>query len=104
VATATLVRRDGTTATVTAPSLALGCNTGNLHLKNGQTISLERVASIRYNAINLDDASADGVVELLDGRQLTDPIDTWNCPIHGTTDLGPIDIQLNDIQRIDLNR
>jgi hypothetical protein len=29
-----------TTATVKATSPALACNTGNLHLKNGETISL----------------------------------------------------------------
>jgi hypothetical protein len=104
VATATLARRDGTTATVRATSLALACNTGNVHFENGQTISLELVASIQFDAINPDNSSADGVVKLLDGRELTDPIDTWNCPIHGTTELGPIDIQLDDIQRIDLNR
>jgi hypothetical protein len=104
VATATLERRDGTTATVNATSLALACNTGNLRFENGQTISLELVASIQFDAINPDNSSADGVVKLLDGRELTDPIDTWNCPIHGTTELGPIDIQLDDIQRIDLNR
>jgi hypothetical protein len=104
VATATLERQDGTSASVKASSVALACDTGNLHFKNGQTISLELVESIRFDAINIDNRSADGVVKLLDGRELTDPIDTWNCPIHGTTELGPIDIQLEDIQRIDFSR
>ena len=103
-ATATLVRKDGTSATVKAPTVGLACATENLAFKNGQRVSLERVRSIRFDAIYLENSSADGVVTLLDGRELTDPIHTWNCPITGTNELGSIEIQLKDIKRIDFQR
>lgn len=103
-ATATLVRQDGTSATVRAPTVGLACATERLAFKNGQRIGLERVRSIRFDAIYLENSSADGAVTLLDGRELTDPIDTWNCPISGTNELGPIEIQLKDIKRIDFHR
>lgn len=103
-ATATLVRKDGTSAKVKAATVSLACNPGNLAFKNGQRVSLDLVRSIDFSAVYLENASADGVVTLLDGRQLTDPIHTWNCPISGTSDLGRLDIQLEDIDRIDFHR
>lgn len=103
-ATATFVRKDGTSATVRAPTVALACATEHLAFKNGQRVSLERVRSIRFDAIYLENSSADGVVTLLDGRELMDPIDTWNCPVTGTNELGSLEIQLKDIKRIDFHR
>jgi len=103
-ATATLARKDGTSATVKAPTVGLACATEVLVFKNGQRVSLERVRSIRFDAIYLENASADGLVTLLDGRELSDPIYTWNCPITGTTELGPLQIALKDIKRIDFHR
>ena len=103
-ATATLVRRDGTSATVKAPTVGLACATESLAFKNGQRVRLELVRSIRFDAIYTENASADGVVTLLDGRELTDPIHTWNCPVTGATELGPIEIKLADIRRIDFRR
>jgi hypothetical protein len=103
-ATATLVRNDGTSATVKAPTVGLACATESLTFKNGQRIALERVRSIRFDAIYMENGSADGVVTLLDGRELADPIHTWNCPVSGTSELGPLVIELKDIQRIDFNR
>jgi hypothetical protein len=103
-ATATLVRKDGTSATVKAPTVGLTCSTENLQFKNGQRLSLERVRSIQFDTIYLENASADGSVTLLDGRELKDPIYTWNCPIMGTTELGPLQIELKDIKRIDFHR
>ena len=103
-ATATLVRMDGTSTIVKAPTVGLACDTENLAFKNGQRISLERVRSIQFDAIYLENSSADGLVTLLDGRELIDPIHTWNCPVSGTNELGPIQIQLKDIKRIDFHR
>ena len=103
-ATATLVRRDGTSATVKAPTVGLTCTSGTLVFENGQQVSLELVRSIRFDAIYVENTSADGVVTLLDGRELTDPIHTWNCPITGANELGPVTIQLGDIRRIDFHR
>jgi hypothetical protein len=103
-ATATLVRKDGTTGTVSAPTVGVACATERLTFKNGQRISLDQVRSIRFDAIYLESSSANGVVTLLDGRELTDPIDTWNCPVTGTNELGPLEIQLKDIRRIDFHR
>jgi hypothetical protein len=104
VAFATLERVDGTTAVVKASSVRLACTTDTLKFMNGQTISLDRVESVRFDAVFLDDASANGAVMLLDGRELTDPIHTWNCPVGGTTELGPLEIPLEDIKRIDFSR
>lgn len=103
-ATATLVRQDGSSATVRAPTVGLACATESLVFKNGQSVSLDRVRSIQFNAIYLQNASADGVVTLLDGRELTDPIHTWNCPVTGANELGSLAIQLRDIKRIDFLR
>src|SRR5688572_16676649 len=87
-ATATLVRKDGTGTTVKAPTVALACATEELQFKNGQRISLQRVRSIQFDAVFSDYSSADGVVTLLDGQTLTDPIHTWNCPVTGANELG----------------
>ena len=103
-ATVTLLRKDGTSATVKAPTVGLACNPGVLKFENGQTVSLELVRSIQFDAIFLENSSADGAVTLLDGRELTDPIDTWNCPVSGTNELGPVQIKLEDIKRIDFHR
>jgi hypothetical protein len=103
-ATATLVRQDGSSATVKAATVGLACTTETLAFKNGQRVKLELVRSIQFNAIYLENASADGVVTLLDGRELTDPIHTWNCPITGANELGKLEIKLNDIKRIDFHR
>ena len=103
-ATATFVRRDGTSATVKAPTVGLACATETLAFKNGQKVDLELVRSIRFDAIYTENASADGVVTLLDGRALTDPIHTWNCPVTGANELGPLEIKLADIERIDVHR
>ena len=103
-ATATFVRRDGTSATVKAPTVGLACATERLSFKNGQRVDLELVRSIRFDAIYTESSSADGVVTLLDGRELTDPIHTWNCPVTGANELGPLKVQLADIRRIDFHR
>lgn len=103
-ATATLVRKDGTSTTVKAPTVGLACDTQNLVFKNGQRVSLERVRVIEFDAIYVENSSADGVVTLLDGRQVTDAIHTWNCPISGANELGPVEIGLEDIERIDFHR
>jgi hypothetical protein len=103
-ATATLVRKDGTSATVKAPTVGLACATENLVFKNGQRVSLQLVRSIQFDAMYFENSSADGVVTLLDGRQLTDPIHTWNCPVTGSNELGPLAIQLAEIKRIDFHR
>ncbi|QCU77582.1 hypothetical protein E7744_04625 [Citricoccus sp. SGAir0253] len=103
-ATADLVRRDGTTTRVKAPTVGLSCDTETLTFENGQRVALETVRSIRFDAVYLDSASADGVVTLLDGRELTDPIDTWNCPVTGQNELGSVQVELEDIRRIDFHR
>jgi hypothetical protein len=103
-ATATLTRKDGTSATVKAPTVGLACDTGTLAFENGQRVSLELVRSIRFDAIYTENSSADGVVTLLDGREQTDPIHTWNCPVTGATELGPLEVKLADIKRIDFHR
>lgn len=103
-ATATLVRQDGTSATVKAPTVGLTCATETVVFKNGQRVSLELVRSIQFDAIYVENSSADGVVTLLDGRELTDPIHTWNCPVTGANELGSLAIQLGDIKRIDFHR
>jgi hypothetical protein len=103
-ATAIFERRDGTVATVTASSVMLACDTGNLRFENGQTISLQIVESVRFDSVDMDSATAAGAVTLLDRRELTDPIFTWNCPVSGITDLGSLSIKLEDIRRIDFRR
>lgn len=103
-ATATFVRRDGTSVTVKAPTVGLACATETLAFKNGQRVGLNLVRSIRFDAIYTENSSADGVVTLLDGRELTDPIHTWNCPVTGANELGRLEIQLVDIGRIDFHR
>ena len=102
--TAVLVRRDGTSATVKAATVGLACSEGNVQFKNGQRVSMELVGSIAFDAVYTENASADGVVTLLDGRELTDPIHTWNCPVSGANELGPLSIPLTDIKRIDFRR
>jgi hypothetical protein len=103
-ADADLVRRDGTSTTVKAATVALACETGSLHFKNGQQISLETVGTIRFDAIYTDSASADGLVTLLSGQELTDPIYTWNCPVSAENKLGRVQIELQDIRRIEFHR
>jgi len=103
-ATATLVRKDGTSATVNASSVRLACGSENLGFENGQQISLQLVRSIQFDAIYMTTGSADAVVTLLDGQQLTDAIRTRNCPVHGENELGQLDIGLEDIERIDFRR
>ena len=104
MATALLVRDDGTTTTVKAQTVSLACDTGTLKFENGQTVSLDLVDSVRFDTVYLATATADGEVTLLDGHSLTDPIYTWNCPITGTNELGTVSIDLNDIERIAFQR
>lgn len=101
---ATLVRQDGTSATVKAPTVGLACATETLIFENGQRVNLQLVRSIQFDAIYFENSSADGIVTLLDGRELTDPIHTWNCPVTGTNELGSVSIELVDIKRIDFHR
>jgi hypothetical protein len=103
-ATATLVRNDGTRTTVKAATVTIACEAENLTFENGQRLSLERVRNVRFDAIYYENSSADGVVTLLDGRRLTDPIHTWNCPVSGTSDLGALDVDLEEIRRIEFHR
>ncbi len=103
-ATADLVRQDGTSTTVKATTVGLACDTGSLALENGQRIRLEIVRSIRFDAVHTDSASADGVVTLLDGRGLTEPLHTWNCPVLAQNELGRVEIALEDIHRIEFHR
>ena len=103
-ATATFVRHDGTKTTVKAATVYLACEQGVIAFKNGQRVDLKVVSDIRYDSIHPDNASADGVVTLLDGRLLTDSIHTWNCPVVGSNDLGAVEIELDDIDRIRFNR
>ena len=103
-ATAALVRKDGSSATVKAPTVGLACATEALVFENGQRISLELVRSIRFDAVYFENSGADGVVTLLDGRELTDPIHTWNCPVTGANELGSVEIKLQDIKRVEFHR
>jgi len=103
-ATATLVRRDGTSTDVKASTVGLACNTEVVGFENGQDVSLELVRSIEIDAVYAENSSADAVVTLLDGRELTDPVDTWNCPVTGTNELGFVEIRLEDIARIEFKR
>ena len=103
-ATADLVRQDGTRTTVKAATVGLACDTETLTFENGQKISLEIVRSIQFEAIYTDNSSADGKVQLLDGRELTDPIHTWNCPVMAQNELGPVEIKLENIHRIEFHR
>ena len=103
-ATATFVRQDGTQTTVKAATVYLACEQGVIEFKNGQRVDLKLVRDIGYDSIYLDNASADGVVTLLDGRRLTYSIHTWNCPVVGSNDLGTVEIELDDIKRIQFNR
>ncbi|WP_336716419.1 hypothetical protein [Arthrobacter sp. USHLN218] len=103
-AEADLVRRDGTSTTVKASTVALACTTGSLQFENGQQISLEKVRTIRFDAIYTDSASADGLVTLLNGQELTDPIYTWNCPVWAQNKLGRVQIELEDIRLVKFNR
>lgn len=103
-ATATLVRRDGTTASVKATTVGFACTTETLTFENGQEISLELVRSVRFDAVYTDDSSATGRVTLLDGREIAEPVHTWNCPVQGTTELGPVTIPLDDFARVDFDR
>lgn len=103
-ATATLVRQDGSSATVKAATVGLACSSQTVIFENGQRVSLELVRSIQFDAIYFENSSADGVVTLLDGQKLTDPIHTWNCPVMAANQLGSLEIPLKDIKRIDFNR
>ena len=103
-ADADLVRRDGTSTTVKASTVGLACATGSMRFENGQEIRLEDVRTIRFDAIYLDSASADGLVTLLSGQELSDPIYTWNCPVFGENKLGRVQIELEDIRLIEFNR
>jgi hypothetical protein len=103
-ATATLVRKDGTTASVKATTVGFACTTETLTFENGQVISLELVRSVRFDAVYTDDSSATGLVTLLDGRELAEPVHTWNCPVMGTTELGPLTIPLDDFARVEFDR
>jgi hypothetical protein len=103
-ATATLVRKDGGSTTVKAATVGLACAFETLIFENGQRLSLELVRSIQFDAIYLENSSADGVVTLLDGQKLTDPIHTWNCPVMAANQMGSLEIPLKDIKRIDFNR
>lgn len=103
-ATAVLGRQDGSTAVVTATSVGLGCGRGSLLLADGQTIDLDRVAGIEFSSVDVLSATADVVVTLLDGRRIDGPLSTRNCPITGTTELGPLTIQLDEIASIDIRR
>lgn len=102
--TAVLVRRNGTSATVKAATVGLACNPGTVEFKNGQRVSMEQVGSIQFDAVYTENGSADGVVTLLDGRTLTEPMHTWNCPVSGANELGPLSIPLTDIRRIEFRR
>lgn len=97
------MRQDGTRTTVKAATVYLACAQGVIGFKNGQAFDLKLVREIRYDSI-YSDASADGVVTLLDGRQLTNSIDPWNCPVEGSNDLGTVEIELEDIKSIHFNR
>lgn len=103
-AIATLVRKDGTTASVKATTVGFACTTETLTFENGQEISLELVRSVRFDAVYTDDSSATGLVTLLDGRELAEPVHTWNCPVTGTTELGPVTIPLDDFARVEFDR
>lgn len=103
-ATADLVRQDGTSTTVKATTVGLTCDTGSLYFENGQEIGLDIVRTIQFDAIYTDSGSADGVVTLLDGRELTDSIKTRNCPVLAQNDLGRVEIGLADMQRIEFQR
>lgn len=103
-ATATLIRQDGTSTSVKAATVGLACNTDVVKLKNGQEIDLKLVGSIRFDTIYTENASADGVVVLLDGRKVAGPIFTWNCPVQGSNELGTVTVALEDIKRIDFDR
>lgn len=103
-ATADLVRQDGTRTTVKAATVGLACDTETLAFENGQEISLEIVRSIQFEAIYTENSSADGKVELLDGRELTDPIHTWNCPVMAQNELGPVEIKHENMHRIEFHR
>jgi hypothetical protein len=103
-ATAQFVRDDGTTISVMAKTVSLACETGELKLANGQTLSLQLVDSIQFETIYWETNDADGEVSLLDGQTLTDPIYTWNCPVSGTNELGTVVVDLDDIKGIDFQR
>ena len=103
-ATAVLTQRDGTTMSVRAATVGVACDTTKVVFKNGQSVDMQLVSSISFDAIFLDNASADGTVELLDGRTLTDPIHTWNCPITAENELGRVEIPLESIQSIEFQR
>ena len=103
-AKALLTRTDGTSTTVLAATVGIACDSQKVHLKNGQSIRLDLVRSIDFDAIYTDNASATGTVTLLDGREVKDPIHTWNCPIMAQNELGQVTIQLDNIDRIDFQR
>jgi hypothetical protein len=103
-ATATLTRHDGTETEVKASTVYLACDRGQLAWKNGQKIHLDRVLSVEYEAVYREDGSADGVVTLLDGRQITDTIHTWNCPVMASNDLGRVEVPLDEVARLDFDR
>jgi hypothetical protein len=102
--TATFVLEDGRTMTVRAPTVGIACNTEVVELENGQRIELRLVSSIRFDAIYTESSSADALVTLLDGRRLDEPVHTWNCPVTGTNDLGPVQVELDEIRQIEFER
>lgn len=103
-ATADLVRQDGTRTTVKAPTVGLACDVEKLYFENGQEISLEIVRTIQFDTIYTDNSSAEGSVTLLSGQELADPIHTWNCPVSAQNELGQVQIELEDIHRIEFHR
>lgn len=103
-ASAALVRRDETRAVVKASTVGMACDTAQLAFQSGQRIGLDLVRRIQFVAIYSETASADAVVTLLDGRQLTNAVLTRNCPITGSNDLGSVNVNLADIKRIDFRR
>lgn len=103
-ATASFVLQDGRSTTVRAPTVGLACNTAVVELENGQRIELRLVRSIRFDAVYTESSSADAVVTLLDGRRLDAPVHTWNCPVTGTNDLGPVQVELDEIRQIEFER
>lgn len=103
-ATATLTRRDGSTTEVKASTVYLACEQEQLAWKNGQKTHLDRVRTVEYQTVYLEDGSADGIVTLLDGRRITDTIHTWNCPVMASNDLGQVQVPLDEVARLDFDR
>lgn len=103
-ATATVTRQDRTRLTVKASTVGLACTVGKLILHNGYETSLAHVRDIQFVAIHRKTGAADGIVTLVDGRELTDAIHTANCPLVGAGALGEVEIPLEEVRRIDFHR